>query len=416
MKTYIFITRSICKIGGSYQYILNKTLFLEKRGWKVIVFSGLRGDILLKDFQKYKKYVYTPLYYTPDCSRKSIVKETLNNLVKDIDCIGGEECVIESNYCLSAVWAELLAARINCRHLAFLLQEKHQYDDNMSNFLRFKYNRHELAGIVEDSITQMFNDKTVEKRRDTCITAYCTNVISECVDDYSHVLQERADCTIGYFGRLVKPCVPSIVKGICSYVNKNKDLYFNVVFVGGSTVRGKEEIIRDDFRCFENVNLIFTGNVYPLPLSFARKFNVFISTSGAAVSTFMANIPTVMVNPVSGQPVGVIGLDYDLAEKTMYNSSSDLTIEGCIEKAIKQKDRIRFKNGFGDEYYKKMDAEFERQLSFVNIAKENGYYDETLLLKLKMPLIRFKLLHRFVGCLFGADMHEIILKRLGKIQ
>ena len=88
----------------------------------------------------------------------------------------------------------------------------------MKAFLRFKYERHELAGIVEDSVRKMLDDESIELRDDTRISAYCNNVIEECDDRISVLLDPSADYTLASIGRLTKPCVPTIVQGFCNFI------------------------------------------------------------------------------------------------------------------------------------------------------------------------------------------------------
>ena len=406
MKTYIFLFRRICGIGGAEQYIYNKTSYLERHGWRVLVFSGEQGQILIKDFKRFKKYIYAELFYNPSCFRKSVVNKTIQNLIYDIGNCHGDECVIESNYLPSCIWGEMLASRIKARHLAIPLQEKHSYDENTKKYLWFKYNRHELAGITKYSVRMMLNDESVELRDDTRISAYCNNVFDNNDDPYSQLLDDSAQITMGSLGRLSKPCVPIIVDGFCSYAKMHSDVRFNVVMIGDSEIKDRKKTIPLKLGSIPNIHVVMTGNIYPIPRSFGKRFDVFVSTAGAAGATYNEGYPTVNVNPLNGEPIGVIGLDYMKEEKTMYESSPDMTIEDCIDKAITQRNKIIFTDGHGEEYEKKMEAEFERQLSFLHFTDEKDYYDENLLMRMKQPHTRFPIRHRLLGHLLGGNGYE----------
>ena len=414
MKTYVFIIRRICNITGAQQYVYNKVNYLENKGWRVLVFSSIHGTILIHKFEEYKKYIIPTLYFSPSVFRKGQVKSTINRILAEIGDCQGDDCVIESDSLPRAIWGELVASRLNCRHLAFFMQEWHHYDNEMKSFLRFKYDRHELAGITKDSIHQMFGDDNVEARDDTRIAAYCNNVIDNCEDKYSQLLDDKADYTFGSIGRLNKPCVPAIVDGFCSYVNLHHDKRFNIVMIGGSLVRGKMEYVRQRLTKCGNVNLVLTGDVYPIPLAFAKRIDVFVSTAGSANATFLAGFPTIKLNPETGAPVGILGLD-DMTGKSMYDSSSDMTIEGCIDRSIKNRDKIEYRGDLGDNYNKMMYNEFERQLSFVLCSTKNEYYNNKMLLRLKTPRHPKSALHRVLGYLFGGTGLEIIRKMSGKI-
>lgn len=401
MKTYIFVVRRITYITGAVQYVYNKSIFLESQGWRVFIFSALHGPLYVEKLGKYKDNIFPQLYLTPNCFRKSEIYNVVDQIAAKVGDCQGDTCIIESDALQRAVWAELLAQRLQCRHLCLFVREYHKFfDETALKFLRFKYERHELAGIIKDSICQILYDDTVEKRDDTHFKAYCNNVIEDCNDNYSSMLNNKADYSLGYLGRLEKPCVPSIVDGMCAYISRYPGKSFNVVMIGGSTTKNRVVYIRNKFACFPNVKLVMTGNMYPIPSSFAKKIDVFISTAGSAGATYSMGVPTVKVNPVNGDPLGVMGLDYLLGEKALYDSSPDSTIEDCIEKALLQKAKIVYSIDMKD-YYDRMYKEFERQLEFVNAAKSNNYYGKKELLKIKTANVH-KRFFWLIGHVFGA--------------
>ncbi len=417
MKTYVFIIRRICNISGAQQYVYNKLNYLESHGWRVLIFSSMHGPILINSFEKYHGNIIPALYFSPSVFRKRLVKSTIDRIVGEIGECNRNDCVIESDALPRAIWGELIASRLNCRHLSFFVQEWHHYDVDMKRFLRFKYERHELAGISRDSIHQMFGDEKVEGRDDTLFIAFCNNVFDDCEDKYSKLLDRTANFTLGSIGRLNKPCVPAIVEGFCSYAKKHPEMRMNIVMIGGSIVRGKDEYVRKQMEACDNVNLVLTGDMYPIPLSFAKKIDVFVSTAGAATATFSAGFPTVKVNPITGEAIGIMGLD-NIEGKTMYRSSSGLTIPESIDKTLKEIDKIEYNANLEKEYKKRMYKEFERQLSFTSIIDGKEYYNERLLLRLKTPNHDRKhvhLMHCILGHVFGANKLELIRKVMGKI-
>lgn len=414
MKTYIFFTRRFINIGGSEQYLYNKKNFLERQGWRVLIFSGQHGSILINDFKNFERYIYTELYCAPSCFSRRTVEKVINRIVCDIGECDAEDCVVESVYLPSSLWAEMVASRIKARHLAFPLQERHVYDEEAKKYLWFKYNRHELAGIVRDSVRQMLGDDSVELRDDVRISASCNNVFDDCDDPYSKLLDPKADYTFGSIGRLVKPCVPAIVEGFCSYARNHPDKRFNVVMIGGSIEKGRKEEIRKKLSSVSNIHAVMTGDVYPIPRSFASKIDVFVSTAGAATATYIEKCPTVKVNPLNGEPLGVTGLDYMPGEKNMYASSPDLSIEKCIDNAIFNRDKIRFVRGNGNEYISRMNTEFQRQLTFLNFTDKKEYYDAELLMQIRQPHTRFPWLNSFLGHILGGDGYEKFRKYIGK--
>lgn len=402
MKVYIFIIRRITYISGAIQYVYNKTNYLESQGWRVFIFSALHGPLYVEKFEKYKDYIYPQLFLTPNCFKKNEVNAVVNSIVTKSKVMPGDYCIVESDAVQRSVWAELIASRLNCRHLALFVRETHKfYNEEIRDYLKFKYNRHELAGIVDESVNQILNDENVERRADTRFAAYCNNVIEDIHDGFSNKLNDKADYTLGYLGRLEKPCVTSIVKGMSSFVSRYANKSINVVMIGGSTSKHMVDYIQDTFKKYPNVNLLLTGYLYPIPLSFVKRVNVFVSTAGSVTVTYNAGIPTVRVHPVTGKPVGIVGLDFKIGDKGLYDSSSDLTVDSCIEKAIEHRDEIVF--DYDEEgYYRRMYNEFKRQLSFVDAIDNTAFYSEERLLKLKTPNAHRHVLW-ILGHLLGAN-------------
>lgn len=411
MKTYVFIVRRICTISGAVQYVYNKTKYLESHGWRVLVFSSMYGPILVKELEKFSQYIYPSLYYSPSYYRKMIFDNTINSIIKDIGCIKDEECIIESDALPRAVWAEVVASRLKCRHLVFLIRERHEYNKEMKDFLLFKYIRHELAGITDNTMSQVFEDSTIQKRDDTRFSACCKNVIEDCEDNYSELLDDSADYTFGSLGRLDKSCVPNIVDAFCSYANCHLSNRFNIVLIGGSISKGKGEAFRKKLQACPNVRAVLTGDIYPIPISFVKRFDAFISTAGAAGVTYNVGIPTIKVHPINAHPVGIIGMDFFPGEKTMYDTISNMSLEECIDKAIRSCHQIQYVSSSNTEYIKSMHAEFERQLSFVNQVTSSDYYDIKLLLRIKEKTL-YGILRRCLLHLFGIKKYDLICRYL----
>ena len=401
MKTYVFIIRRITNISGAIQYVYNKTSYLESKGWRVLIFSALHGPLYIDKFQKYKDYIYPQLFLTPHCFRDREVNKVVGQIVKTVESGKGDKCIIESDALERAVWAELIAQHLKCPHLAFFVRESHDYyDDNALQFLRYKYERHELAGIVKESIRLILHDETVELRDDTRFSAYCNNVIEDTKDNYTSMLNLKADYSFGYLGRLEKPCVPSIIEGICAYIHRYPNKMYNVIMIGGSAQKDRVAYIRERFAGFSNVNLVMTGNMYPIPLSFVKKIDVFVSTAGSVAATYNMGVPTVRVNPINGDPVGVVGLDFMPGEKELYDSSPDMKIEECIEKALTHNDQIVFPTNT-EEYYRKMNKEFDRQLAFIKEAKINDCFEKAILKKINTAK-KYRIVFWLIGHVFGA--------------
>lgn len=408
MKTYVFIIRRICNITGAQQYVYNKMQYLESQGWRVLIFSSMKGEILIDGFKKFEHLILPSLYLSPVCYRKSEVERTISRITDEIGDYDPDNTIIESDASQRAVWAEIIASRLKCRHLCMLVQEKYKRTAPDS-LTRFKYDRHELSCITKDGVRMLFGVKVEEVRPDAYFVAKSTNVVREAPDRYSEMLDANADFSFGSLGRLGKPYVAHVVDAFRRYALSHPDKRFNVVFIGDSTEAGKKDQIRKQFEELPNVHLVMTGNVYPVPRSFAQKIDVFVSTAGASGATYNAGFPTVKVHPLTGEPIGVIGLDYMPGEKSMYESMQGGSVEDCIDKALTQKSQIRFTND-AKAYEEKMKEEFERQLTFINYTDKKEYYPEKKLMKIPTPSHYPHSMLWIIGHFFGIKGQTMLWK------
>ena len=395
MTTYVIMNRGICGIDGSIQYIYNKTKFLEAKGFRVIVFSCKHGTILVDSLKKFERFVVPAFRYCPSMYTNRETEKILADCASIIVEDEPDEIIIESTYPVNAVWAELLAKRLNCKHVFFDLVERMDYDRHFRDFCKFKNKREELAGITAQTVKLLLRDDTVKSVE---IAAYCNNVFDECPDRFSPMLNPEANNTIGSLGRLEKPCVKEIANALVRYCGKHPEKTYNVVFIGGDEKGRDAELIREAFSAgCQNVNLIITGYLYPIPNSLVDRIDVFVSTAGAASATYLYGKPTVKTHPITGKPLGIAGCDFNINSRSIYEPDESLTIEKCVSRVLDDCVDINYSESLGDAYQIKMNEEFHRQLQFAEKPGNKAYYDPKQLIKLRTPFIR----HHEVLCMLG---------------
>lgn len=400
-KLYIFFNRRICGVDGSIQYIYNKERFLESKGYKVLVFSVCKGEIFVNSFRKFEKYILTGMRFCPSIYRESTIKSIIDEIIDRIDVESTKEIIIESTSPVSAAWAELVAKKLKCRHVYFHLMEKTNLPRNFVEFCRFKYNRDELAGITENTLSLLLKDDSVERRK---IRAFCSNVIEECEDIFSKDMNKSAMLTIGSIGRLEKPYIHELIRRVGEYFKKNSSDSFNFILIGGDKKGKNARKIKKFFSSIKNVTLIITDYMYPIPKSLIENIDLFISASGSANSTYWCERPTIKINPISGKPLGIIGSDFKLSEKNIYDSSQTLTIESCINRIVRKDTIITYEKLDKTDFDDMMYNEFEKQLAMV-IENNNDldFYDEKLIKKLKTPFKKNHYMYSIMGHIFGEN-------------
>lgn len=399
MKAYVIITLNLCTMHGANMYICNKTRYLKERGYKVFVFSAEQGEIVIPGLREYKQCQKAFLRFYPGCFSRKRVSGYIGEMRDAIDAERYDEIIVESTNIFSALWGEILAENLHCRHLTIILQERFSFSDGEQKFLRFKLSRHELAGINEPAVGKMLKDENLPFDDSMRVTAYCNNTIDECTDEISPKLNAEADLTIGSIGRLEKKYVLPLAKALGQYCKEYSGKKFNVVFIGGTREEKQPQRIQTAFSDCGNVNLILPGMQYPVPCSFVNRCDLFISAAGAAAATYFAKRPTIFLNPNTGDIIGIPGLTYTHGDYTIYDANYPISDLGSmIDKLLTERDQIRYSDIMEDGTYKeKMNAEFDRQLRFVELCPDNCYYDTRTVLFTEKSYRPFNVLGKIVS-------------------
>jgi hypothetical protein len=385
-------------IGGAQQYLHNKVNYLKTKGYKTYVFSSLYGLVYIESLKEFESQIIPAIMYSPTCFTNNEVNSTLRKMM---DIIGpcDNECIIESTSIDGAIWGEMLAERLKTLHVIFDLQEVHTNSPSQIAFLKFKLKRGELAGIVKQSVGQMLNDDNIEATDEMVIHAPCINVVQEIDSSLVELLDINAKLTIGSIGRLEKAFLPKVLKELKGYFVAHSDTLYNLVLIGGS---GEEVVsnIKNMFKDIDNVHLVITGYLYPIPLSLLKKIDLFISTAGSTHVSYKAGRPSIMVHPITGRVVGIEGYSFDVAKNTMYDET-DATIESQIDLILSQKIHIVYPE---DPYKKeKLDImnEFDREMKIALKNKDNReYYNMSKVHHLYTPK---NILYSIFGHLLGGD-------------
>lgn len=407
-KTYVFLNRRICGVDGSIQYIYNKSQYLKTKGYDIIVFSVQPGKILVEDFKQYQPFILSEMQYCPSMYRRSESEKIIKHVMSQITGERCDEIIIESTSPVSAIWGELIAQELQCKHIFFYLFERTDIAQEVRDFCFFKYHRGELAGITKNTVSLLLNDGSVDPCK---ISAYCNNVFSDCKDVFSERLSLEASYTIGSIGRLEKPCVPIFTDELFNYFAANCHQSYNFVMIGGSGDGKEARRLRNKFRELNNVTFLITDYLYPIPLSLVDRIDLFVSTAGSASATYLLGKPTIKVHPISGETLGIVGCDFDLRDKSMYDVTGNITLESCMNRILLDDVDINYETAKlqSEEYEETMRREFDRQLYIAKTGSTIGYYDTYKLNKINTPFVRLRnILKIFCHVLGGANTLKFV--------
>ena len=377
-KTYVLVTLNLCAMHGANMYIYNKTDYLKRNGWRVLVFSAEQGDILITGLQEYKQYQFVELRLYPSIFGTKRAEKYVDKICSVIeDALDGDQIVVESTNLVSAMWGELIAKRYHCCHLVFIMQERFHFSGDEKEYIRFKLDRHELAGIANDSVQKMLGDERINFDSSMHVRAFCTNTIDECEDTITPHLNNKADVTICSIGRLEKPYVLPLVKQLREVFKTSSNQTFNLVMIGGTRARKMYRLIENEVRDLQNVTLYITGYIFPIPKQFINNCDLFISAAGSAGASYSENKPTIRLNPTTGNIIGIIGLTFLPGELDAFSEGVELSgLKRTMKLALERKEDIVYVGTANKEMLRKeMKEEFDRQISFAEHFELCKYYD-----------------------------------------
>ena len=331
---YIILTYTIMDMGGSIIYTRNKVEFLENSGWKVFVYSAHeRGTVIVKDLEKFDEYIMIELKNPPYIFDDIELDRLTNSIISNIT---SETVIIESHTPVLSLWGELLADKLKAKHIIHSLTETYdKIPGPMISFLDFKHKRRELAGITKNSLSLLFKGyKVLKENEKYCLNAVCTNVVEDVDNDRVDNI-EKLDINIGSITRLEKRFVQVLVDEVIIFADKNKEKNIQLVFFGDSKSKNFTKNIYKKVRDIDNLNVIVTGFLYPIPRKIFELTDVFVSVAGSATITAREGIPTIAVDVMDSKPIGILG--YDTSSSLYRDNDKYQSISEVLEKFFSSK-------------------------------------------------------------------------------
>ena len=370
MNKYVFVQSSVCRMGGSQQYLYRKINFLKNLGWEVKVIVGYTGNVIMKQLAEYENCV-PGISYSACFFNKRDQKKIIDEAIKIIDPKPDEKIYIESCTASISLWCEMIAKKLNCRHFSFdfaevfpnLTQSQLDYHD-------FKHKRRELCGISPQALPLMFRGyKDVPENEAYCYRAMCSNPIDDVTDEHFDALAQELkgfDCVIGTIGRAEKPFLLPTLKGIREYIEENPNRNFGVLYIGGAPQVKYQQEAAALFENVANAKFYCTGSIFPIPRVIAETCAAFVSSSGSASATARENIPTVSISPLTFMANGI--LNYTTRFSAVPDKEMKLTIKSQLREIIDNKYCETHENlGLYDAlpFSEEAKIQFKKQVDFV---------------------------------------------------
>ena len=402
MNLYIFIRPSAAGVGGSLIYTENKIKYLKKHGWDVVYFHANlhNNDFQIEGLNEYAKcydermHLPAYMYFEKD---KLFVYEELKKIIKPIKY---DSIIIESETISLSTWGEYFAQKLNAIHIIYLLAEKNEISSRfVFKYLWFKFLNNELFGITSKSIPYLFDTwKAVEEKK----APYLRAAYSLSVDDVDYKYHFRRDSVkICSIGRLDKPFVIHALRDLKEFILKESFVSYDIVLIGDGSELIKKEI-NNLFEDIDNVNILITGNLYPLPYKLLMKMNVFISSAGSCrVSGKMGKL-TIAYDGRDFKPIGIYGIT---TNNTIFRDEKDKvqSLSFWLDEILKRK---RYKEEINTNYLKDNEVDFSEHLGVIKKVNNLGtYYNFPIVTRPIKLIIKSVLLY-----MVGFDNYSKIVK------
>ncbi len=305
MGTYILLGAAGGYISGAPIYHRNKALYMRQQGWNVYYISCCSGEIYVKGLEQFVIGVYSFLCMDAYLFPRKRQDKLIDVIIKQIPDLG-KDIVIETGTYYTAYWGELLAKRLNAKHVIVYLDEHNDgITRNEADFFHFKFIRNELACISKKAMIEIFSPFwNVNEANAVELPCYCSNSL----DDYKNDIESlicRKDYNVGYIGRLEKPALKAVISALKDFVRLIGDKRVALICLGGAEECVVNEI-NEMISNIPNVSLFISGYIYPIPLNAIKKCDIVFSSAGSAKVSVKAEIPTVKMNVYSNKPEGFL--------------------------------------------------------------------------------------------------------------
>lgn len=336
---YILVTGDIHPIGGMQLLSAGVAEVMEKKGWEVYIFfpSHTKGNCALPYLNKFNDGGFCELTLPPYKWMARTRRYVIDRMCQIIGEVHeGEEIIIESHSDRTSQWGELLAQRLNAKHMLFLCNETYRgkdkfYLENL-DYYDFKHKRKEVAGEMDDILYKLFEGYKRVENDELYIFKYDENPVRDVKDNRVSSIK-KYDYNICYIGRVEKGYVPNIVKGIAKFAKDNKKKSIQFVIVGDTS--SQKKLLDESFKDINNLIVTELGNVVPIPKELFTKVDVVIAGSGSAKCAAYEGVYTIVADASNFLANGVLG--YDTNDELYHSNVIQMSFDEALANVLIEK-------------------------------------------------------------------------------
>lgn len=303
MKKYVILTMSIEGVTGNPRYVNNKCGWLKQQGWEPIVIWSLdQTKIELEHTKPFgeKRFIFHELNYFPSWFTPKKRDAVVDRIIKVIGT--ADKVVLETNKIQLSAWGELIARRINVKHISFITTERLKiHNHNTFDYCYGKLNRGEFFTINKAAVKFLFSNFIDIAEPEKYYWSASGGVE---VREYHFPAFDdlpKADYTITHFGR-TKGYFPYMIDELNSFISQHPDKHFNLFFLGN--IKNVEEI--KTRLSMKNVSLAFHPAVLILPAQVFFGSDAVIATAGCASLSSKNGGMTISMDINNNKPLGLL--------------------------------------------------------------------------------------------------------------
>lgn len=307
MKSYIIFTPDIADLGGAQLYVLRRAKYLLKTGYKVKIITTSSSPLMLTEFSKFEI-----LTLSINTSYKYILPKKRDKLINEIiNFIGGGAKIIESHTLNDAIICEIIATRLNSKHIIYLLSEvpiNSLMDKTLINYFEFKLKRMEIFGITNQSLSIVFGRELKINDNNYVNVPFDVDEFSQDTIFFFPEIKEETDFIIATIARLEKNYVIPFIESVYNFA-KNKKFRTHLIVYGDSKYSYLKSKLLDKFKNINNLNIYFPGYLTPMPKLLLKKIDVFVGMGTSVINSISQGCPTLVVDPRTNRCAGILGRD-----------------------------------------------------------------------------------------------------------
>ena len=349
MKRYIIFSNNIANIGGAQLYILRKARWLSSRNYEVTIVTANREPVLLKEIEQFN-IIYKPeLNYPPNILNRAEICNVIDDIITKIRSnYYSEDTYIESHQTSPALWAEILAERIKCLNIVYMIAPVNMKRKIFKKFFVCKLIKGELLGCNESYIEKNFKIHISGE-------SYTNNYFNIPFDkneirvNNDKVAENNEyDLKILTISRIDKTYIKETIKQISEFAQKNSLLRIKYDIYVDRTSGQKYDELSTIIRKYNNLNFtsVLMEPVIPLNSHIFENKDLFIGMGTSIINSSSMKIPSLVIDYRNNKYYGYFG--YNHFEFGTSNSMAKHNLEDVISLLILNK---RNKEKLGEAAY-----------------------------------------------------------------